>query len=394
VCLGATAAFHSRLDRTGSMDSRPRTDPAAPRLETLRPDPRLTLLVQPQRDQRQDLRNEVAAGLAQVPKRIAPRFFYDAEGSDLFERITATPEYYPTRTEAGILRSFGAEIVAAVFGGGLSNGSGANGADANGAGSNGAGTNGSHAAFAVRPIVIELGSGSSAKTRLLLDALGRTQPLTYIPIDVSAEAVRSFGLSLLGDYPALEIRGLACDYHGAMDLLRSEQPGARLFLFLGSSLGNYDPPDARHLLSLVRSAMGPADRFLLGLDLKKDPAILNAAYNDAEGVTAAFNMNLLARINRELGGHFDLGRFRHVAFYNESAARIEMHLESSEDQVVSIDALGRGFAFRRGERMHTENSYKYGPAELTSVLEGTGLTLERQWQDARGWFGLNLLAPV
>jgi dimethylhistidine N-methyltransferase len=258
---------------------------------------------------------------------------------------------------------------------------------------------------------VELGSGSSAKTRLLLDAYGAARPLTYVPIDVSAEAVQRFSAALLADYPALAIRGLVCDYHGAAALLRaggsefsrasgaessraSGGGGRRLFLFLGSSLGNYDPPDARRLLGLVRSAMGAGDRFLLGLDLKKDGAVLHAAYNDAAGVTAAFNLNLLARINRELGGHFDLERFAHAAFYDAEAGRIEMHLESREDQVVRIDALGRSIGFRRGERLHTENSYKYGPQDLADVLHGTGLALERQWHDERRWFALTLLAPV
>ncbi|MFI5400405.1 MAG: L-histidine N(alpha)-methyltransferase [SAR324 cluster bacterium] len=344
--------------------------PAPLRLEEVRPAPRLTLLCQPQQEQRQDLRAEVERGLALSPKRLAPRFFYDEEGSRLFERITATPEYYPTRTEAALLRRYGAEIVLAALGREAAPGTGA------------------------APTLVELGSGSSAKTRVLLDAYGAARPLTYVPIDVSAEAVRSFGAALLRDYPALTIRGLVCDYRGAAEFLRAGPAGSRLFLFLGSSLGNYDPPDARDLLSLVRSAMGPRDRFLLGLDLKKDPALLHAAYNDAGGVTAAFNLNLLARINRELGGHFELERFAHVAFYDGTAGRIEMHLESLSDQVVRIDAIGRSYGFRRGERLHTENSYKYGPADVHALLQGTGLTLLRQWQDDRQWFALSLLGPI
>ena len=352
------------------MDDRRRSEPASPRLVETRPAPRLTLLCQPRQEQRQDLRAEVERGLSLSPKRLAPRFFYDEEGSRLFERITETPEYYPTRTEAALLRSFGAEIVEASFGGGA----------------------GPPAREA--PALVELGSGSSAKTRLLLDAYGAARPLTYVPIDVSAEAVHSFGAALLRDYPALTIRGLVCDYRGAAEFLRAGPPGRRLFAFLGSSLGNYDLPDARDLLGLVRSAMGPHDRFLLGLDLKKDPALLHAAYNDAAGVTAAFNLNLLARINRELGGHFELDRFAHVAFYDEAAGRIEMHLQSLEHQVVRIDATGRSYGFRRGERLHTENSYKYAPEDVTALLQGTGLALQRQWQDGRQWFALSLLSPV
>jgi L-histidine Nalpha-methyltransferase len=352
------------------MDRRPRLDPKAPRLEEFRPAPRLTLLCQPQQDQRRELRDEIEVGLAQVPKRIAPRFFYDDEGSRLFERITSTPEYYPTRTEAAILREHGKEILQAAFGPDEQSSS----ADA--------------------PVLVELGSGSSAKTRLLLDAFGRSRALTYMPIDVSADAVRTFGQSLLADYPELTIRGLVCDYHGAATLLQQASAGPRLFLFLGSSLGNYDLPEAHRLLGLMRGAMGQEDRFLLGLDLKKPSPVLHAAYNDAEGVTAAFNLNLLVRINRDLGGHFDLARFAHVAFYNEAAGRIEMHLESLEDQVVRIDALGRSYGFRRGERLHTENSYKYGPGDLVALLQGTGLALQRQWFDAERWFSLNMLEPV
>lgn len=351
------------------MDRR-QTDPAPLRLVEARPAPRLTLLCQPRQEQREDLRAEVERGLSLSPKRLAPRFFYDEEGSRLFERITETPEYYPTRTEAALLRSFGAEIVEAAF------------------------RREAVPVAAEPPTLVELGSGSSAKTRLLLDAYGAARPLTYVPIDVSAEAVRSFGAALLRDYPALTIRGLVCDYRGAAEFLRAGPVGRRLFVFLGSSLGNYDLPDARDLLGLVRSAMGPHDRFLLGLDLKKDPALLHAAYNDAEGVTAAFNLNLLARINRELGGHFELNRFAHVAFYDEAAGRIEMHLQSLEHQVVRIDATGRSYGFRRGERLHTENSYKYAPADVPALLQGTGLTLQRQWQDSRQWFALSLLSPV
>lgn len=367
------------------MDRRSRLNPAAPRLVERRPAPRLTLLCQPEPDQRQDLRAEVEAGLVRVPKRLAPRFFYDEEGSRLFERITATPEYYPTRTEAEILRAHGPAIVARAF----------DGVDSTG----GKRTAAAGAAADGPTALVELGSGSSTKTRLLLDACGRAGMLAdgrldYVPIDVSAEALRTFGLSLLDEYPALTIRALACDYHRAMDLLRTGAPRRKLFLFLGSSLGNYDLPEARVLLGLVRSAMGPRDTFLLGLDLKKDPAVLHAAYNDAAGVTAAFNLNLLARINRELGGHFDLARFAHVAFYNDAAGRIEMHLESLEDQVVRIETLGRSYGFRCGERLHTENSYKYGPGDLAALLEGTGLALLEQWTDARGWFALNLLGPV
>ncbi len=325
-------------------------------------DGRLELRQETAQNQQEEFLAEVALGLTRSPKRIPPKFFYDAQGSALFERITDTPEYYPTRTETDLLRRHGDAMVAA----------------------------------AGRPdTLVELGSGSARKTRLLLRRLlraGRT--VEFVPIDISAAAIQELGGKLLAEFPQLRIQALVCDYHTALDLLAQRQAAQKLFLFLGSSLGNYDLLDARALLSLVRRAMGLNDRFLLGLDLIKDPAVLHAAYNDSAGVTAAFNLNLLGRINRELGGHFDLERFRHVALFNPTAARVEMHLESRIDQTVRVDALDRSYAFRRGERLHTENSYKYDPNRIATLLEGTGLRLERQWSDGRGWFSESLLAPV
>ncbi len=342
------------------MSKRTRPDLEAPRLRRQRMQERLLLMSQPQQDQRRELLEAVQRGFALQPKRLPPKFFYDAEGSLLFERITATEEYYPTRTEAGLLRREGAEILRESG----------------------------------RPqVLVELGSGSAAKTRLLLDRMADA-PMEYVPIDVSVEALLGLAEPLLSAYPNLTIRALACDYHQALALLKEHGAGSKLVIFLGSSLGNYDPEQARQLLQLVRGALGPEDRFLLGLDLKKDPAVLHAAYNDAQGVTAAFNLNLLTRINRELGGHFDLERFRHMAFYNQLESRIEMHLESLESQIVPVDALKRSFTFRAGECLHTENSYKYDPSELPQMLAGTGLRLQRQWMDERGWFALNLLAPA
>ncbi len=325
-------------------------------------DGRMELRQQAEENQQEDFLAEVGLGLARTPKRIPAKFFYDEKGSELFERITETPEYYPTRTEAELLSHHAETIVKAA---------------------------------GLPATVVELGSGSARKTRLLLRRLLRDgRAAEYVPIDISASAIKDLGGKLLAEFPQLRIRAMVSDYHSAMDLLAQRKATRKLFLFLGSSLGNYDLLEARALLALVREAMGREDRFLLGLDLIKDPDVLHAAYNDAAGVTRAFNLNLLARINGEIGGHFDLARFRHVAFYNATAARIEMHLESAIDQTVHIDALGRSYAFRRGERIHTENSYKYDPAKIAHLLEGTGLRLERQWKDGRGWFSENLLAPV
>lgn len=325
-------------------------------------DGRMELRQETEENQQEDFLAEVGLGLARSPKRIPPKFFYDAKGSALFERITETPEYYPTRTEAELLSQHGNAIVSAA---------------------------------GMPATLVELGSGSARKTRLLLRRLMQgSRAVEYVPIDISSAAIKDLGEKLLAEFPHLRIRAMVSDYHSAMEALAQRKATRKLFLFLGSSLGNYDLLEARALLALVRDAMGKEDRFLLGLDLIKDPDVLHAAYNDAAGVTAAFNLNLLDRINRELGGHFDLARFRHVGLYNAAATRVEMHLESLIDQTVRIDALGRSYPFRRGERLHTENSYKYDPAKITHLLEGTGLRLERQWKDGRGWFAEVLLAPA
>ena len=308
-----------------------------------------------------DFREAVSDGFSRHPRSIPPMFFYDAEGSRLFEQITELPEYYPTRTETTILTEHAGAIL--DLAGDLAH-------------------------------LVELGSGSATKTRLLLDALGkRRDPVIYTPIDISQAMVTEFSDRLLDDYPSLQIHGLICDYHRALDALRADPSQGRLFLFLGSSLGNFTPVQAIKLLQEVRRAMSPQDRFLLGLDLKKDPAVLYWAYNDAQGVTAAFNRNLLARINRELGGGFDLERFQHVAFYNEQQNRIEMHLESVESQLVPVKALAQTYTFQKGERIHTENSYKFDDAGIDYMAREAGFAVAGQWQDALGWFGMTLLAP-
>lgn len=323
---------------------------------------RLVLHCMEMDEHRDDFRAEVERGLASQPKRLAPKFFYDERGSQLFEQITETEEYYVTRTEAAILSEHGEAILDA-------------------AGST--------------ITMVELGSGSSTKTRLLLDVLSRRQPrLDYVPVDISPSIVTAFGEQLLADYPTLHISGLICDYHRALDELKTRPDEAKLYLFLGSSLGNYTPAQARRLLRSIREAMGSQDRILLGLDMKKEREVLEAAYDDAQGVTAAFNLNLLQRINTELGGHFDLERFRHLALYNDDEGRVEMHLQSTESQIVPVDALGRTFSFHREETIHTENSYKFDQDRLESMVHGGQLRLEQQWTDERGWFSLSLLAPA
>lgn len=315
-----------------------------------------------QHDHHRDFLSEVGTGLRASPKTLSPKFFYDEEGSLLFERITEQAEYYPTRKEAEILETHGGEIIDTTR----------RGEDFT---------------------MVELGSGSSTKTRLLLNELAdRQDAISYVPIDISPTIVTEFAERLLRDYPELHITGLICDYHQAMAELKSHPEDHKLFLFLGSSLGNFTPESAAALLSDIATAMGPQDKLLLGLDLIKDEGVLNRAYNDAAGVTAAFNLNLLTRINRELGGDFDLAGFRHKAFFNAAQRRVEMHLESLVSQTVQIAALDTEFAFTAGETIHTENSYKFDRATLDELLAGTGLRLVQQWRDGDDWFSLNLVA--
>ena len=323
---------------------------------------RLVLDIMEKSDAREDFRADVELGLSSSPKSIPPKYFYDEQGSRLFEQITRLEAYYPTRTEASILSDHGLEVIDAM---------------------------------GEAVTIVELGSGSSTKTRLLLDILAhRQQRVDYIPIDISPTVVTQFGEQLLADYPMLHIRGLICDYHQALDALKEEPGQRRLFLFLGSSLGNYHPHQATELLQEVRAAMADHDRLLLGLDLKKDPEVLHLAYNDPEGVTAAFNLNLLERINRELEGRFELERFAHKALYNLEEGRIEMYLESRMHQLVPIKAMERSFTFRQGETIHTENSYKFDRQRLENILGQCDLKIERQFLDHRQWFSVNLIAPL
>lgn len=323
---------------------------------------RLVLDILEKNEAREDFQVDVEHGLSSSPKAIPPKYFYDERGSRLFEQITALDAYYPTRTEAAILSQYGQEILDALGG---------------------------------AVTVVELGSGSSTKTRLLLDILAhRQQRVDYVPIDISPTVVTEFGEQLLADYPSLHIRGLICDYHLALDALKKEPGQRRLFLFLGSSMGNFHPPQATELLQEVRGAMADHDRLLLGLDLKKDPVRLQLAYDDPEGVTAAFNLNLLERINRELEGQFEVERFAHQALYNEEEGRIEMYLKSMMHQIIPIKALGRSFTFRDGETIHTENAYKFDRPRLENILGQCDLKIEREFLDRHRWFSVNLIGPA
>lgn len=296
----------------------------------------------------------VRSGLRSRPKSLPCRYFYDDEGSRLFERICELPEYYLTRTEDAILLEHASVMVAG---------------------------------WLADPVVVELGSGSSSKTRRLIEAaLGAYGALHYVPIDVSKTILEESAESLVRAYPGLRVTGFAANYRDALAGVVERFDRPKLFLFLGSSLGNYEPDDAVELLSLVARSMDPSDRLLLGTDLVKDSALLEAAYDDAQGVTARFNRNLLARINQELGGRFTLDRFEHRARYRHDLRRVEMHLVSLGEQEVAIPGAGLTAHFDDGESIHTENSHKYTPEALKSLAERAGLAEEAAWTDPDGRF--------
>jgi L-histidine N-alpha-methyltransferase len=304
-----------------------------------------------------DFAADVRAGLSFPPRRLPPKYFYDQLGSQLFEAITLLPEYYLTRAETEILGRSAAEMVD------LSGG---------------------------RLTLVELGSGSAVKTRLLIEALlARQGELHYQPIDISASALESSARALLEDYPRLRITAREADYtqHLAPPARDAERA---LALFLGSNIGNYEPGAARALLASIRGSLAPGDALLLGADLRKEAAVLEAAYDDALGVTSAFNRNVLARINRELGGEFDLKRFAHRARYDASAGRVEIHLESLAEQRVRIRSLDLALALGAGELIHTENSYKYDREQLSALAAAAGFTPARWWTDAGERFACSL----
>ncbi len=295
-------------------------------------------------------RADVLAGLSLPRKRLPSKYFYDAVGSRLFERITELPEYYPTRTELGIMRRH-ADAMAARLGPDC--------------------------------LLIELGAGALTKVRLLLDRLD--SPAGFVPVDVSGEHLREAAAALAEDYPALAIEPVVADFTGTFEV--PEAPGARkVVYFPGSTLGNFDPHEADGLLRRIARLVGPGGGLLLGVDLRKDPAVLERAYDDAAGVTAAFNRNLLVRIDRELGGDFDAESFRHVAFYDPERSRVEMHLVTDVARRVRVGTST--FAFLPGESIHTENSHKYDVAELAARAEGCGLRLDEAWTDARDYFAV------
>jgi L-histidine N-alpha-methyltransferase len=311
------------------------------------------------RDPLTGLADDVRNGLTAQPKRFLPKYFYDELGSQLFEAICLVPEYYLTKAENEILALYADEITASVDG---------------------------------QKTLVEMGSGSASKTRLIIEALLRGQPeLVFMPVDISATALESSSRILLQSYPRLRIEAYAADYFAGLAELGKKQRGRTLALFLGSNISNFDEDEALKFLRALRSVLHRGDALLLGADLKKDPAILEAAYNDALGVTAAFNLNVLARINRELGGTFDLHSFKHRAFYNDAMGRVEIYIESLCDQTVRIEKLDLEVKFGSGELIHTENSYKYDLAGIAQLAASTGFVCTRSWLDSQERFSSNLL---
>ncbi len=296
---------------------------------------------------------DVRDGLARSPKELAPKYFYDERGSELFDRITTVPEYYPTRCERAILNRHAQEIVAGM------------------------------------EELVELGSGTASKTRALLYAMAAAGTLArYVPFDVDASVVAMAEEELSELYPGLEVHGVAGDFDH--DLGRIPAGERRLFAFLGGTIGNFHPPERAAFLARVRSLMGPTDRLVLGTDLVKDRATLEAAYDDSEGVTAAFNKNVLAVLNDGLGADFDPDAFEHVARWVPERSRVEMLLGSVRDQTVSIPGAGIEVAFEAGEEMRTEISTKFTPDRIEAELEGAGLALERLLCDDEGLFAVSV----
>jgi dimethylhistidine N-methyltransferase len=296
---------------------------------------------------------DVIGDLARQPKRLSPKYFYDAAGSELFEQITVLPEYYPTRTELGILRDRGDEIAAIIPEGGA---------------------------------LVEFGAGATTKVRLLLE---HCQFSAYVPVDISGDFLNSQADGLRKDFPDLAIYPVTADFTTRFALPEAVAGLPKVGFFPGSTLGNFEPHEAAAFLRSARDILGRGAQMIIGVDLEKDERVLYDAYNDASGVTARFNLNVLVRINRELGGNFDLSGFTHRSIYNRDRHRIEMHLISRKAQSVRI--LGNSFSFRPGESIHTENSYKYSLERFTALARDSGWQVRESWTDANRMFSVHAL---
>jgi len=300
---------------------------------------------------------DVEEGLASSPKTLPWKLFYDALGSELFDEITHLPEYYLSRTELEILQERADEIALA------------------------AGPN---------VTVVELGAGSASKTSTLLRAFGRRQIRTaYFPVDISPSALAKAKVEVKRNSPAAFVHPVVADFSQGFGFLQ-DIPGRKLVLYLGSSIGNFNPEVAVAMLAGVRQELSAGDSLLLGTDMVKDPAIMVPAYDDAQGVTEQFNKNILGRLNRELGAGFDLDAFRHIALWNPIQSRMEMHLESVVRQTVDIELLQSRIKFRAGERIYTEDSHKYTMKMVNKMLKAAGFSLDQTWFDEKKWFSLHL----
>ncbi|HEY6327603.1 MAG TPA: L-histidine N(alpha)-methyltransferase [Candidatus Cybelea sp.] len=302
---------------------------------------------------------DVAQGLRSKPKHLSSKYFYDEVGSALFDAITRLPEYYLTKAETEILSQWGWQIVRVL--------------DA--------------------PLdFVELGSGSAVKTRRLIgEALRVQSQLRYSPIDISTEAIRASSMALVESFPALSVRAYAGDYFDVLSAHVLVSDRKMLAMFMGSNIGNYEPGEGKQLLALLGGALRPGDGLLLGADLKKDAATLELAYDDPVGVTAAFNRNLLARINGELDAAFDLGKFAHVVHYDEARGSVDSFLQASERMSVPIRSLGLRVSFNAGERIHTESSYKFTDDEIAALGRAAGFRPHAVWHDRAKRFGVQLL---
>lgn len=297
--------------------------------------------------------DDVLEALSRQPKKLSPKYFYDVAGSELFEQITVLPEYYPTRVELSILRERATDIRAFIPSGAA---------------------------------LVEFGAGSTTKVRLLLDVCDFA---AYVPVDISGDFLNAQAIALRADVPALAVLPVTADFTAPFRLPEAVAAMPKVGFFPGSTLGNFEPHEASAFLRTARDILGDGARMILGVDLEKDERVLAAAYNDASGVTAKFNLNVLVRINRELGGNFDLSGFTHRAIYNRERHRIEMHLISRKAQTVRV--LGRGFSFRAGESIHTESSYKYSIDRFRALAAGSGWRTQASWTDTAGMFSVHAL---
>ena len=304
---------------------------------------------------------DVKTGLTASNKFLLPKYFYDIKGSELFEKICLTPEYYVTVTEASILKKYADEI---------------------------AKYNES------RTILEELGSGTSVKTKLLISSfIKKYKTLHYVPIDVSEIMIQS-SEKLIDEFTGLNISGIIADYIEGIEIAANLFTEPKLILFLGSSIGNFDLFHAEQFVQFISSKMNYGDCLMIGFDMVKDIKVLNAAYNDKEGITAEFNMNLLTRMNNELEAEFDLNNFRHFSYFNQDKSRIEMHLVSLKDQQVKINAIDSTINFLQGERIHTENSYKFTKEMIAEIAAYSGLEFSKMWTDEKKYFSLCLFSKM